>query len=76
MAQEKMLAMSRMTSTVKAMGPLLWTISMSALECGPDERTRRALAVSCRKRARGRTVICSDFSVNARDERQAVLAKG
>ena len=31
MVQEKMLASSRMPRTVKAMGPLLWTISRSAL---------------------------------------------
>ena len=31
MVQEKMLAMSRMTSTAKATGPLLWTISTRAL---------------------------------------------
>jgi hypothetical protein len=31
MVHEKMLAISRMMSTAKATGPLLWTISRSAL---------------------------------------------
>src|SRR6185437_153999 len=58
MAQDTMLAMSRMPRTVSAVGPLLWTMSTIALECGPA-RGPEGVAVSCRKRARGRTVICS-----------------
>ena len=52
MAQEKMLAMSRMTSTVKAMGPLLWTISTSALHVAPASGPE-GVAVVLKKESEG-----------------------
>src|ERR1700761_2405050 len=60
MAQETMLARSRIPRTVRAVGPLLWTMSTSALECGPERGPEGVAAVSCRKKAKGRTVIRSD----------------
>ncbi len=62
MAQEKMLESRRIPSTMSAVGPLLWSISTSALECcptgaGPSGVSGGVVTASWRKRARERAVM-------------------
>ena len=66
MAQETMLAMSRMPSTVSAVGPLLWTMSTSALEWGPASGPEGVAGVLQEEESEGEERHMLNFSVNAR----------